>query len=47
MNVFVSFLVRKSGKEIKNHQKRLDQSYLENDILFNLSYPDGSSQSVE
>ncbi|MCJ7542652.1 MAG: MurR/RpiR family transcriptional regulator [Desulfobacterales bacterium] len=47
INYLIFELASQSGKEIKNHQKRLEQSYLENDILFNLVYPDSSSQSVE
>jgi len=47
INYLIFELASQSGMEIKSHQKRLEQSYLENDILFNLGYPDGSSQSVE
>lgn len=44
INYLIFELASQSGKEIKSHQKYLEQSYLENDILFNLDYPDSSSK---
>lgn len=40
INYIVIELASRDGKELKEHQAKLEQSYRENDILFNLEEPD-------
>jgi hypothetical protein len=35
INYLVHILTSDMGKTLKNHQEKLEQAYLENDILFN------------
>jgi DNA-binding MurR/RpiR family transcriptional regulator len=43
INYLVIELVSRDGKELKEYQAKLEQSYRENDILFNLEEPDAVS----
>ena len=45
INYLVLELASRDGKELKEHQEKLEQSYRENDILFNLEKPSGASNS--
>jgi hypothetical protein len=40
INYLVIELVSRDGKDLKEYQAKLEQSYRENDILFNLEEPD-------
>ena len=45
INYIVIELASRDGKELKEHQAKLEQSYRENDILFNLEEPDAVPNS--
>jgi len=46
INYLVLELASRDGKELKEHQEKLEQSYRENDILFNFEEPAGGSNSI-
>lgn len=46
INYLVLELASRDGKELKEHQEKLEQSYRENDILFNFEEPAGGSSSI-
>ena len=46
INYLVLELASRDGKELKEHQEKLEQSYRENDIIFNLEKPAGGSNSI-
>jgi len=45
INYLVLELASRDGKELKEHQEKLEQSYRENDIIFNLEKPAGGPNS--
>ena len=45
INYIVIELASRDGKELKEHQAKLERSYRENDILFNLEQPDSGPDS--